>query len=147
MTLMACIMPNRGPVPLGLTQLRRSAEADRNWQACDGPHPDCPCDGGRCGERRLVKKGTTRGQRHAWCRACGRRLALTSGTPAGELAHDPALCARALRAMAAGHSSRATARLIPGAQATVCTWLDRAAQPSRLVTRYGWPQRPRRAWP
>jgi IS1 family transposase len=94
----------------------------------------------------LVTHGTTRGQRQAWCRACGSSLAWTYGTPYGDLEHDPALFELAIRALAEGNSSRATARIIQVDQDPVGTWRDRAAQQGRRVTVYVWPQRPRREW-
>jgi DNA-directed RNA polymerase specialized sigma24 family protein len=38
-----------------------------------------------------------------------------------------------MRALAEGHSIRATARIIQVDKDTVCIWLDRAAQQCRLV--------------
>jgi IS1 family transposase len=70
---------------------------------------------------------------------------LTYGTPYVDVEHDPALFALAIRALAEGHAIRATARIIQVDQDTVCTWLDRAAQPCRLVTLYVWQQLPLRA--
>jgi transposase-like protein len=90
----------------------------------------------RVGESRLVKNGTTRGQPQALCRACGSSIALTYGTPYVDLEHDPALFELAIRALAEGNSIRATARIIQVDKDTVCIWLDRAAQPCRLVILY-----------
>jgi len=59
--------------------------------------------------------------------------------------HDPALFELALRALAEGHSIRATARIIQVEKDTVCIWLERAAQPCRLVILYVWQQLPLRA--
>ena len=111
-----------------------------DWETFYGPNLDCAFDGMGVGESRLVKNGTTRGQRQALCRACGRSIALTYETPSVDLEHDPALFALTIRALAEGNSIRATARLIQVDQDTVGTWLDRAAQPCRLVTLYVWPQ-------
>ena len=114
-------------------------------ETLDCPNLDCPFYGVHFGESRLVKNGTTRGQRQALCRACGRSMALTYGTPSVDLAHDPALFELAIRALAEGHAIRATARIIPVDKDTVCPWLKRAAQPCRLVTLYWWQQLPRSA--
>ena len=42
-----------------------------NWETLYCPNPVCPFYGVRFRESRLVKNGTTRGQRQALCRACG----------------------------------------------------------------------------
>jgi len=67
---------------------------------------------------------------------------LTYGTPYFDLEHDPALFELAIRALAEGHSLRATARIIQVDKDTVCTWLDRAAYHCRLVMLSLWQQLP-----
>jgi hypothetical protein len=69
-----------------------------DWETFYCPNPVCPLYGVRFGKSRLVKHGTTRGQRQALCRACGSRIALTYGTPYFDLEHDPALFEWAIRA-------------------------------------------------
>ena len=69
-----------------------------DWETWYGPHPVCPFDGVRVRESRLVRHGTPRGRRQAWCRACGSRIAVTYGTPYCAVEHDPALLELALRA-------------------------------------------------
>jgi transposase-like protein len=113
-----------------------------DWETFYCPNPIGPFYGVRFHKRRVVKHGTTRGQRQALCRACGSRVALTSGTPSCDWEHDPALCELAIRAVAEGQSIRATARIIPGEKDTVWPGLERAAQHCRLVTRSSWPQLP-----
>jgi IS1 family transposase/transposase-like protein len=115
-----------------------------DWETLYCPNLDCPFYGVHFGRSRLVKNGTTRGQRQALCRACGSSLALTYGTPDCDLEHAPALFELAIRALAEGNSIRATARIIQVDKDTVCTWLDRAAQQCRLVTLYLWQQLPLR---
>jgi transposase-like protein/IS1 family transposase len=115
-----------------------------DWETFYCPNLDCPFYGVHFGRSRLVKNGTTRGQRQALCRACGSSIALTYGTPYFDLEHDPALFELAIRALAEGNSIRATARIIQVDKDTVCTWLDRAAQQCRLVTLYLWQQLPLR---
>ncbi len=83
-----------------------------DWETLYCPNPVCPFYGVRFGKSRLVKNGTTRGQRQALCRACGSSIALTYGTPYFDLEHDPALFELAIRALAEGNSIRATARII-----------------------------------
>jgi hypothetical protein len=69
-----------------------------NWETLDCPNPVCPLYGGRFRARRLVKNGTTRGQRQAWCRTCRSSVALTDGTPYFDVEHEPTLFALAVRA-------------------------------------------------
>jgi transposase-like protein len=104
-----------------------------NWETLYCPNPVCPFYGVRFRESRLVKNGTTRSQRQALYRACRSSVAVTYGTPYFDLEHDPALFELAIRALAEGHSIRATARIIQVDTDTGCTWLDRAAQHCRLV--------------
>jgi IS1 family transposase/transposase-like protein len=113
-----------------------------NWETLYCPNPVCPFYGVRFRESRLVKNGTTRGQRQALCRACRSSIALTYGTPYFDLEHDPALFELAIRALAEGNSLRATARIIQVDKDTVCTWLDRAAHHCRLVMLSLWQQLP-----
>ena len=70
---------------------------------------------------------------------------MTYGTPDGDVEHDPGLCEWAIRAVAAGHAIRATARSLQVDKETVCTGLDRAAQQCRLVRLSVWQQLPLRA--
>jgi transposase-like protein len=63
----------------------------------------------------------------AWCRACGRRIALSYGTAYFDLHADPALVELAIRALAEGNSIRSTARIVQIDKDTVCSWLSRAA--------------------
>ena len=113
-----------------------------NWETLYCPNPVCPFYGVRFRESRLVKNGTTRGQRQALCRTCRSSVALTYGTPYFDLEHDPALFELAVRALAEGNSLRATARIIQVDKDTVCTWLDRAAHHCRLVMLSLWQQLP-----
>jgi len=113
-----------------------------HWETLYCPNPVCPFYGVRFRESRLVKNGTTRGQRQALCRACRSSVALTYGTPYFDLEHDPALFELAIRALAEGNSLRATARIIQVDKDTVCTWLDRAAYHCRLVMLSLWQQLP-----
>jgi hypothetical protein len=82
-----------------------------HWETLYGPNPVCPFYGVRFRESRLVKNGTTRGQRQALCRACRSSVALTYGTPYFDVEHDPALFELAIRALAEGRAIRATVRL------------------------------------
>jgi IS1 family transposase/transposase-like protein len=113
-----------------------------DWETWYCPNPACALYSVGFRESRLVKNGTTRGQRQALCRACRSSVALTYGTPYFDLEHDPALFALAIRALAEGNAIRATARIIQVDKDTVCLWLDRAAQHCRLVMLHLWQQLP-----
>jgi transposase-like protein len=113
-----------------------------DWETLYGPNPICPFYDVCFHKSRLVKNGTTRGQRQALCRSCRSSVALTYGTPYFELEHDPALFELAIRTIAKGNSIRATGRIIQVDKDTVCTWLDRTAQHCRLVMLYAWQQLP-----
>lgn len=66
-------------------------------------------------------------------------MTLSSGTAYYGLATDRALCEMAVRAVAAGHVRRATARSVQGAKETVCAWLDHVARHCRGVMLALWP--------
>ena len=86
-----------------------------DWETLYCPNPVCPFYSVRFRKSRLVKNGTTRGQRQAWCRACRSSVALTYGTPSFDLEHDPALFELAIRALAEGIRSgrrRGSSKLI-----------------------------------
>ena len=48
-----------------------------DWETLYGPNPACALSSVGFRESRLVKHGTTRGQRQALCRACRSRVDLT----------------------------------------------------------------------
>src|SRR5712692_2216152 len=113
-----------------------------DWETLYCPNPACALYGVGFRNSRLVKNGTTRGQRQALCRACRSSVALTYGTPYFDLEHDPALFALAIRALAEGNAIRATARIVQVDKDTVYLWLDRAAQHCRLIMLHLWQQLP-----
>jgi IS1 family transposase len=113
-----------------------------DWGTLYWPNPACAFYGVGFRESRLVKNGTTRGQRQALCRECQSSVALTYGTPYFDLEHDPALFALAIRALAEGNAIRATARIVQVDKDTSSLWLDRAAQHCRLVILHLWQQLP-----
>ncbi len=88
----------------------------------------------------LVKDGSSHGTKPALCRACGKRIALTSGTASFDLEADAAIFELTVRALAEGHSIRSTARIVEVDKDTVCAWLHRAAEQSRLVLLSHWHQ-------
>jgi hypothetical protein len=75
----------------------------------------------------------TRSKKQALCRACGRSIALNTGTAYFELDAPPELFETAIRALAEGNSLRATGRIVQIDKDTACAWLHRAALHCRLV--------------
>jgi IS1 family transposase len=63
---------------------------------------------------------------------------LTYGTAYFDLEADPALFELAVRALAEGNAIQGTARIVQIDKDTVCAWLNRAAQPCRLVMLSHW---------
>src|SRR5260370_42286150 len=98
----------------------------------------CSCYGRPFQQGLLVKNGMTRGQKQALCRACGRSIALNTGTAYFELDAASALFDTAIRALAEGNSLRATGRIVQIDKDTACAWLHRAAVQCRLVMLYLW---------
>lgn len=89
-------------------------------------------------EGRLVKNGSSHGQKQALCKACGSSVSLRYGTAYWDLAAAPAIFETAVRALAEGNSLHATARIVQIDKDTACDWLDRAARHCRLVMLYLW---------
>jgi len=83
-----------------------------DWDTLYCPNRGCSCYGRPFHQGLLVKNGTTRGQKQALCRACGRSIALNTGTAYFELDAAPALFDTAIRALAEGNSLRATGRIV-----------------------------------
>ena len=113
-----------------------------NWETRYCPNAHCRCYGKPFGLGLLVNNGTRYGQPQALCKACGRSIALRTATASDGLDADPAIVETAVRALAEGHSLRATGRMVPIDQDTVCAWLDRAARHCRLVMLYWWSHLP-----
>ena len=109
-----------------------------DWDTLYCPNRGCSCYGRPLHQGLLVKNGTTRGQKQALCRACGRSIALNTGTAYFELDAAPALFDTAIRALAEGNSLRATGRIVQIDKDTACAWLHRAAVQCRLVMLYLW---------
>jgi hypothetical protein len=112
-----------------------------DWEALYWPNRGCRYYGRPVLQGPLVKNGSRHGQKQARCTACDTPVAIRYGTASLELPADPAIFAMAVRALAEGHAIRATARIVPVDTDAVCPWLDRAAQPCRLVMRYLWRNR------
>jgi hypothetical protein len=105
------------------------------WETREGPNHRWRVDGAPLPHRRLVNQGSRHGQPPAWGRAWGPRGTGRDGTAYGEVQAEPARFAMALRAWAAGHARRRTARLGPMDQERAGDWWARAAQPGRKVLR------------
>jgi IS1 family transposase/transposase-like protein len=109
-----------------------------DWETLYCPNPFCPYYGRPFREGLLVKNGTTRGQKQALCRACGRSVALNFGTAYFELDAEPLIFETAIRALAEGNGLRATGRIVQIDKDSACAWLHRAAVQCRLVMLYLW---------
>ncbi len=108
------------------------------WETLYCPNPFCACYGVAFPYSRLVRNGSSRGQRQALCRACGSSVSLRFGTAYRDLDADPAIFAMAIRALAEGNSLRSTARIVEIDKDTACAWLDRAARHCREVMLFLW---------
>jgi IS1 family transposase len=86
----------------------------------------------------MVKNGTGHGYKQALCKGCGSSVSLRYGPAYLGLEADPLIFDTAVRALAEGNSLRATARIVQVDKDTVSDWLNRAAQPCRLVMLYLW---------
>jgi IS1 family transposase len=109
-----------------------------DWNTLYCPNRACRYYGEPFPHSQLVKNGTTRGQKQAACRACGRSIAVTYGTAYFDLDSDPALFDMVVRALAEGVSLRGTSRIFQIDKDTACAWLHRAAQHCRQVMLSFW---------
>jgi transposase-like protein len=83
-----------------------------DWETLYCPNRSCRYYGLPFRQALLVKNGGSHGHQQAWCRGCGRRIALTYGTAYFDLNADPAIFDLAIRALAEGNSIRSTARIV-----------------------------------
>lgn len=109
-----------------------------DWDTLYCPNRRCQYYGVPFDQGRLVKNGSSHGQKQALCRACGTYVSMKYGTAYLDLHAEAAIFETAVRALAEGNSIRATARIVQIDKDTVCEWLDRAAQHGRLVMLYLW---------
>ena len=109
-----------------------------NWETLYCPNRHCRYYGIPFDEGRMVKNGSSYGQKQGLCQACGSSVALRYGTAYYNLEADPAIFETAVRALAEGNSLRATARIVQIDKDTACDWLNRAAQHCRVVMLYLW---------
>jgi transposase-like protein len=111
---------------------------------CDGlgtlycPNRSCRFYGVPFRQSRLVKNGSSHGQKQALCRACGQSVTVRYGAAYWDLNARAVIFEMAIRALAEGNSLRSTARIVQIDKDTTCDWLDRAAQHCRQVLLYLW---------
>ena len=109
-----------------------------DWETLYCPNRSCRFYGVPFRQSRLVKNGSSHGQKQALCRACGQSVAVRYGTAYWGLNAEAMIFEMAIRALAEGNSLRSTARIVQVDKDTACDWLDRAAQHCRQVLLYLW---------
>ena len=109
-----------------------------DWKSLYCPNQRCRYYGMPFDLGYLVKNGSSHGQKQALCKGCGTSVSIRYGTAYMDLHAEPAIFEMAVRALAEGNPIRATGRIFQVDKDTVCEWLDRAAQHSRLVMLYLW---------
>jgi IS1 family transposase len=109
-----------------------------NWETLYCPDRECQYYGIPFYEGRMVKNGSSYGQKQGLCKACGSSVSLRYGTAYYDLEANPAIFETTVRALAEGNSLRATARIVEVDKDTACDWLNRAAQHCRVVMLYLW---------
>jgi len=109
-----------------------------NWETLYCPNPSFCYYGIPFSDGRLVKNGSSHGQKQALCKACGSSISLRYRTAYYGLDVETTVFETARRALAEGNSIRATARIIQVDKDTACDWLHRAAQHCRIVMLYLW---------
>ena len=109
-----------------------------DWETLYCPNRRCSYYGVPFKQSRLVRNGSSHGQKQAYCRRCGSSVSIRYGTAYFDLNAEPVIFETAIRALAEGNSLRATGRIVQIDKDTACDWLDRAAQQCRLVMLYLW---------
>lgn len=109
-----------------------------DWETLYCPNRHCRYYGKAQNEGRLVKNGTSHGQKQALCKACGSSVSLRYGTAYYDLNAEPLIFETAIRALAEGNSLRSTGRIVEIDKDTASDWLNRAAQHCRVVMLYLW---------
>jgi IS1 family transposase/transposase-like protein len=104
-----------------------------DWETLYCPNRFCRYYGRPFHASLLVKNGSTRGQKQARCRRCGRTVALTYRPAYFDRDAEPADFETAIRALAEGNSLRATGRIVQIDKDPASVWLHRAAVPCRQV--------------
>ena len=83
-----------------------------DWETLYCPNRRCRYYGIPFRQGPMVKNGTGHGQPQALCRGCKSSVTLTYGTAYYDLDTEPAIFETAVRALAEGHSLRATGRIV-----------------------------------
>lgn len=109
-----------------------------DWKTLYCPNRQCRYYGKSQEQGRLVKNGTSHGQKQALCKSCGGSVSIRYGTAYYDLNAEPCIFEMAVRALAEGNSLRSTGRIVEVDKDTACDWLNRAAQHCRLVMLYLW---------
>ena len=109
-----------------------------NWETLYCPNQVCDNYGIPFTEGKLVKNGTSHGQKQALCKECGSSVSIRYGTAYYDLHAEATIFEIAVRALAEGNSLRSTGRIVEIDKDTACDWLDRAATHCRLVMLYLW---------
>ncbi|KAF0250039.1 MAG: hypothetical protein FD167_550 [bacterium] len=108
------------------------------WETLYCPNKDCESYGVPFKKGIMIKYGSSHGKKRALCLGCGRSIFLSYGTAYFDLETEATIFEMAIRALAEGNSIRSTARIVEVDKDTICDWLNRAAQQSRLVVLYHW---------
>ena len=109
-----------------------------DWETLYCPNRHCDYYGTPFHEGKMVRNGSSHGQKQGLCKVCGSSVSLRYGTAYAGLQADPAIFETAVRALAEGNSLRTTARIVQIDKDTACDWLDRTAPHCRLVLLYLW---------
>lgn len=104
-----------------------------NWETLYCPNRHCQYYGIPFDEGRIVKNGSSHGQKQGLCKACGSSVSVRYGTAYYDLEAPLAIFETAVRALAEGNSLRATARIVEIDKDPACDWLNRAAHHCRVV--------------
>jgi IS1 family transposase/transposase-like protein len=110
------------------------------WTTLYCPNKSCQYYGIPFPSGKLIKNGSSYGQRQALCRACGGSVSMSYATAYYGLESDPVIFETAVRALAEGNSIRATGRIFEIDKDTICDWLIRASLHCRSVILYFWNQ-------
>ena len=104
-----------------------------DWKTLYCPNPYCRWYGVAFEQSRLVRNGSSHGQKQALCCVCGQSVSIRYGTAYWDLNAAEDVFDTAVRALAEGVSLRSTARIVEIDKDTACDWLDRAAHHCRLM--------------
>jgi len=96
-----------------------------NWETLCRPNRCCRFYGVPFDEGRMVKNGSSYGQKQGRCKAYGRCVSVRYGIAYSNLGAPPAIFETAVRALAEGNSLRAPARSVEIDTDTACDWLSR----------------------